>query len=331
MDNSVKGFFKVYHSVYDNPIFNEKHKFSKREIYFDLLHICWRSKEPKIFSIRNNEVIQHFGEVAESIEFLANKYGISKNTLQKYLSEFEREYLIKIKRNNVINIIEIVDMQNDTQNDKQNDIQKNIENQLFNSDFCSNVDMQETGIDNNDFNIPNKNNNIDNRYNSIPTTIYSSYTRTQKKILDSVRDNEQFFEWLSTQRLNIERGDIESKFDNFYVEQSEQNRQYENQVVAKWHFVQWFERILKQCYGTEIFETFKDFSTKPKELKHPLRMLTANQITEFAKELRISEKAFKKHLKEFLETANDYRFVSFEEEKKKLFSFVNTAPENLPF
>ena len=73
----------------------------------------------------------------------------------------------------------------------------------------------------------------------------------------------------------------------------------------------------------EIYETFLDFKSKPKELKNPMGLLTANQISQFSKELHMQRCTFKKYLDEYLKNvANDFRFEDFEDEKGKLFSYM---------
>lgn len=162
-----------------------------------------------------------------------------------------------------------------------------------------------------------------NKDSLIPTTMCLRDTR-EKNFLDSVRDDEKFIP-LIQKELNIERDYLIEMFDKFYVEQLEQNKQYSNTDDAKWHFRNWLNAILKESYGTEIFNTFKDFSTQPKRLLYPLCMLSKKQKAEYAMMFNLDESQFDVILNEYLKTANEYRFKSFTEELQKLQFYVNNS------
>ncbi len=151
---------------------------------------------------------------------------------------------------------------------------------------------------------------------------YALYAR-EEKILNSVCKDKLFWNWVK-KRYNIVDDFLVRKFDNFYVNQLENNTaQHKDAKDVKWHFVSWLEKVLKKSYGMEIYETFLDFKSKPKELKNPMGLLTANQISQFSKELHMQRCTFKKYLDEYLKNvANDFRFEDFEDEKGKLFSYM---------
>ena len=170
---------------------------------------------------------------------------------------------------------------------------------------------------------------INEELNKLPTTINLCRITCAREILDSVSKDDGFFKWVQRERFNIDIDDMIRKFDNFYVEQLEQNKQYEDAFKAKMHFVNWLNDILKKCYGTEIYNTFRDFSTQPKRLLYPLCMLSNKQKEELAIGLNLNRSQFDEILTEYLKTADEYKFASFAEELQKLTSFA--IHRNLPF
>ena len=159
-------------------------RFTRPMCWIDLLLLAeWQNE--KIFYIRGSKVVVKRGQIAISIEDLSKRWKLSKNTVQKYLKDFETSEQIIIKRSNIVNIITIInydkyqsnyngmqndiknDMQNDTQNDMQIDCKKHLLSDNYNRTEKNNDiqnDMQNDTQNDMQIDMPIKNIRI---YNNI--------------------------------------------------------------------------------------------------------------------------------------------------------------------
>lgn len=333
-----EGYSRLYHKDYENSMFDETHKFCKREIFIDLMYLAWRYPDKTHeFELRGIKIVQHYGEVAESLKFFSQRYNRSITYISNTFKQLEKCGLIQVSTSNLISIIKIVRMQNGTQNGIQNGKQENNDFQKVNDVFADSQSMQKNVFQESENSTPNKNDKIDKNDNLILTPLNSIITREGKfenscleRNLQKVENDPTFWNRLQ-QEYNIEKRYLERKFDNFCTEQMQKETIYKKPSEVETHFKSWLNVILKKCYGAEIYKTFKDFKSDPKELKNPMRLLTPKQKKEIVTELNSSTGDLELILTSYFNQVDDYRFTDFKEEKDKLFQYIASEPQNLPF
>lgn len=234
------GYYKTYYDIYDLDIFADKHPFSLRECYLDLLRLARWQDEPKRINIRNQIVQVNKNQVAVSIRELSDRWSLSVNPTQRNLRILEENELIKIDRNNVINVISVLcitDTQNDTQNDTQSDTQKNVYH-----------------VSKSDTPIKNIKNIYNNKNNSPLSTCVRAYAcegenltdkEREQKIIEMVETSNSFADELRTKcndlKISITEGlTLFGKFQRW----CEKNRKYHKDVNDyENHFLDWLVDI----------------------------------------------------------------------------------------
>lgn len=103
------GYILLFRCMMENEfLFEPDHKYTKAEMWMDMLTMARWQNEPCSFKKRGNIVTIKRGEFAKSESSLAEKWGWSKPSIIKILKEFENEGMITISRSNKINVIGIV-------------------------------------------------------------------------------------------------------------------------------------------------------------------------------------------------------------------------------
>lgn len=256
-------------------IFADKHPFSLRECYLDLLRLARWQDEPKRINIRNQIVQVNKNQVAVSIRDLSDRWSLSVNPTQRNLRILEENELIKIDRNNVINVISVLcitDTQNDTQNDTQSDTQNfaksdtqnNFENQLVKGTFCNSSDTQNDTqsdtqknvyhVSKSDTPIKNIKNIYNNKNNSPLSTCVRAYAcegenltdkEREQKIIEMVETSNSFADELRT-KCNDLKIPITEGFGLFekFKRWCDKNRKYHKDVNDyENHFLDWLVEI----------------------------------------------------------------------------------------
>ncbi len=306
-------------------------------------------------------VTEFKGQVAKSCEEIADYFGLKRGSIGRRIEKLIKlGFIRQISNGRKCNVYEIinygqtkgtfknlneqpqnVDISNELNENSKSNEQPKLKNEQPNEQpqNAKNEQPQNVDISNENGNFSKsseqpKNSASDDRneqhylineeLNKLPTTINLCRITCAQEILDLVSKDDNYFKWVQC-KINIDIDDMICEFDKFYREQLEQNKQYKNAKEAKYHFVDWLNDILKKSYGTEIYNTFTDFSTQPKRLLYPLRMLSKKQKAEYAMMFNLDESQFDVILNEYLKTANEYRFKSFTEELQKLQFYVNNS------
>ena len=112
-------------------------RFTRMQAFVDLCMLA--AYKPRVITIRGNDVKIEKGQVAESEERLSARWGWSRNTVRKYLSNIEKSGLIEQHKSRIITIISIkkyliIEQQNEQQVEQQNEQQNEQPNNKVNKD-----------------------------------------------------------------------------------------------------------------------------------------------------------------------------------------------------
>jgi hypothetical protein len=92
--NKQKGWIKLYRSIKDNSLWNEK-PFDKARAWIDLLLMA--NHEDRDVGIGNQTIHVNAGSFITSIAKLTDRWGWAKNTVRRYLNRLESESMIEHK------------------------------------------------------------------------------------------------------------------------------------------------------------------------------------------------------------------------------------------
>jgi hypothetical protein len=92
--NKQKGWIKLYRSIRDNSLWNEK-PFDKARAWIDILLMA--NHENRDVGIGNQTIHVNAGSFITSIAKLTDRWGWAKNTVRRYLNRLESETMIEHK------------------------------------------------------------------------------------------------------------------------------------------------------------------------------------------------------------------------------------------
>ena len=103
MENN--GWIIIHRKITENTLYFAE-TFDKTHAWIDLLILA--SFKNRDFFLRGIKIEQKRGQVAESLDFLSQRWKWSKNKVIRYLKILEKEGQIELQKSNVINLISIV-------------------------------------------------------------------------------------------------------------------------------------------------------------------------------------------------------------------------------
>lgn len=90
---SERGFIAVDRGIFDHPLFDEKHEFSRREAWLWLLSEAeWKPREKYIGS---RKIQVERGQLAHSIRFIADVWGWHKSKVERFIGRLKTETMIE--------------------------------------------------------------------------------------------------------------------------------------------------------------------------------------------------------------------------------------------
>lgn len=99
------GYIKLYRQLFENPDYFAE-KFSRIQAWIDLLLLA--NYEDGYIFVRGIRVEVKRGQLAKSLDYLAERWKWSKHTVLNYLKELETALQIALQRQNSISLITIV-------------------------------------------------------------------------------------------------------------------------------------------------------------------------------------------------------------------------------
>jgi hypothetical protein len=170
-----RGWIRLYRKLQDNPLWTEG-KFTPGQAWVDLILIANHRKGH--IRVRGVRVDVSRGQVAHSEKTLASRWKWSRGKVRRFLTELHNEGMIVHQKNNVINLITIINY-----NEHQTDGTPNsTPNGTADSTTDGQQTVQQTDTNKNDKNV----NNEKKKERALPFTSYFP-TDWQK--------HEKFVEW----------------------------------------------------------------------------------------------------------------------------------------
>jgi len=130
----LQGWIKIHRQLQDNPLWTCE-SFTRGQAWIDLLLLA--SHKDTFFYKRGVKISLKRGQVGVSGKGLAERWGWSRTKVNKFLLELEKEHQIGQQKNNVTQIVTIVNYAkyqanstpNDTPERHQKDTFKNVKEQ----------------------------------------------------------------------------------------------------------------------------------------------------------------------------------------------------------
>ena len=149
----MQGWIKIHRQLQDNPLWTCE-SFTRGQAWIDLLLLA--SHKDTFFYKRGVKISLKRGQVGVSGKGLAERWGWSRTKVNKFLLELEKEHQIGQQKNNVTQIVTIVNYAkyqanstpNDTPERHQKDTFKNVKEQqeLFKGEVETFVDKYDMNM-----------------------------------------------------------------------------------------------------------------------------------------------------------------------------------------
>lgn len=120
INNIMEGWYKIDRKLLEHPLWLCE-PFTRGQAWVDLIGLA--SHEHKFFYIRNVKVTIERGQVGWSEPKLASRWRWSRTKLRKFLNDLEKEQQVIQQKNNVTQIVTIVNYE-EYQGKEQQDIQQ---------------------------------------------------------------------------------------------------------------------------------------------------------------------------------------------------------------
>lgn len=117
----MTGWIKIYRKLSDNPLWTCE-PFTRGQAWVDLIMLA--SFDDVFFFVRGIQVAQKRGQVCWSEANLADRWKWSRTKLRKFLNDLEKEHQIIQQKNNVIQVITIVNYEEYQEKEPQDGQQK---------------------------------------------------------------------------------------------------------------------------------------------------------------------------------------------------------------
>ena len=248
------GYILLFRCMMENEfLFEPDHKYTKAEMWMDMLTMARWQNEPCSFKKRGNIVTIKRGEFAKCESTLAEKWGWSKPSIIKILKEFENEGMITISRSNKINVIGIVNYDK-YQNFATKGYLPQKEQRQYSETSKNSIDFLPQNLPQNlpqvlPQNLPHLKESINKEYNNNICCCYSD--GFEKKLFDGLRryDTQWKEQRCRTLHLTLEAFmDYIDKFEQI-CQKNQSWHNYTNNVASDVsslvkHFNQWIEREL---------------------------------------------------------------------------------------
>lgn len=122
------GYIKLYRQLFENPDYFAE-KFSRIQAWIDLLLLA--NYEESAMYVRGIRLTVGRGQLAKSMDSLAERWRWSRFKVEEYLKELENQQQINVQKNNVISLITItnyeryqgLEAENLNENQQQIDVQ----------------------------------------------------------------------------------------------------------------------------------------------------------------------------------------------------------------
>ena len=156
------GYIQLPRSITDEEDYY-KDRFTRTQAYIDLFFLAaWTERT---FRIRGNAVTIKRGQVATSENNLAVRWGWSRNTVRKFISELEKDGKIEHHKSRIINVITLNSYyQPEQQNEQQ--IEQQIEQPIINNNKVKEY-KKDTNVSQKDFSTDFVPDYVDNAFRDI--------------------------------------------------------------------------------------------------------------------------------------------------------------------
>lgn len=148
----MTGWIKVHRKLSDNPLWTCE-PFTRGQAWVDLIMLA--SFDDVFFFVRGIQVAQKRGQVCWSEANLADRWKWSRTKLRKFLNDLEKERQIIQQKNNVIQVITIVNYEEYQEKEPQAIQQKKPkkddkpkEDTIFSDDFLKFIEWQKNNTPN---------------------------------------------------------------------------------------------------------------------------------------------------------------------------------------
>lgn len=102
---SERGFIAVDRGIFDHPLFEEKHEFSRREAWLWLLTEAeWK---PRVKMAGSTKIGLERGQLAHSVRFMADAWGWHKSKVERFLGRLKTETMIETLTETGITVVTI--------------------------------------------------------------------------------------------------------------------------------------------------------------------------------------------------------------------------------
>lgn len=91
-----RGYIKLFRRLLDSPIWKERRRFSKAEVWIDILLSVRYSEEAEEVFIGSQKFVCNQGESLFSLDTWSNRWGMTKSSARRVLALFEKEGMIKL-------------------------------------------------------------------------------------------------------------------------------------------------------------------------------------------------------------------------------------------
>lgn len=122
------GYIKLYRQLFENPDYFAE-KFSRIQAWIDLLLLA--NYEESAMYVRGIKMQVGRGQLAKSMDSLAERWRWSRFKVEEYLKELENQQQINVQKNNVISLITITNYERyqglETENSDENQQQINVQ------------------------------------------------------------------------------------------------------------------------------------------------------------------------------------------------------------
>lgn len=122
------GYIKLYRQLFENPDYFAE-KFSRIQAWIDLLLLA--NYEESAMYVRGIKMQVGRGQLAKSMDSLAERWRWSRFKVEEYLKELENQQQINVQKNNVISLITITNYERyqglETENSDKNQQQINVQ------------------------------------------------------------------------------------------------------------------------------------------------------------------------------------------------------------
>ena len=103
-----RGYIPIWRKLFDHPFWTEKRSFSRAEAWIDILSNTHYLDEPKRRLIKNQVVIQNYGEAIMSTRYCGERWGWHKTQVLRFFDTLRQMEQIETKCDHNVNKIIVI-------------------------------------------------------------------------------------------------------------------------------------------------------------------------------------------------------------------------------